>query len=540
MTTRREFLQGTAITSLAAYVPFARAQIAPASAPDPLVVDGALPAGGFFDDPYSGFATWYVNGATGVNTAKPGEDRRPAGYVYKNYENALLDVFYPGNPGLRRIIIHAGTYAPLSSNIGGYFPAGGPDAAHPCVIQGDPTLSSPPIIDGGMSAMPPFCIGSRGGYNTARIDLGNIVIRKLEIRNFTGDSFYFYWGSSTNVTIEYCNVHGNRYPATTPSSSGAIAVTSFNCLNGLTVRYCKFSDFRTVAGGYQLNCVPFETYGSDNVVFQNCLFVGCYAAIRTKLLERDGRALGTANNFKIANNIFANCFAALDVGTGSTYFLSPNDWNVSNNLFYGPPLNVGGGTSASAWGNLGHVQPQTPQATGISWTNNTIAEDMSIGFGWLGARGIVFRDNVCLAGRHFYTASRSMPAPNADDFSIVDHNVYGGGTQWNLGWSETSYAFDYQYNSFAQWQAAYTRPLKVDGGAAAKPPPDFAGLPGSHNPDPNGLWIPNLRTPFNALSGNFPKSAARDYTIAAGSPLLTAGSTGGRVGYDPSNIGPGW
>jgi hypothetical protein len=543
MTTRREFLRHAAATSLIASVPVARAATAPPTNPSPLLVDGksAAPAGGgFFADTYSGFATWYVNGATGVNTSKPGVDRRPPGYVYKNYENALLDVFYVGNPGARRIVVQAGTYSPLSTSVGGYFPAGGPDAAHPCVIQGDPALSTPPVIDGGGSGFPAFAIGNLGGYLTGASTVNNIIIRKLEIRNFQSDSFYFYWGPSTNVTIEYCNIHGNRYPATNPSSAGAIAITSSNCLNGLIVRYCKFSDFRTLAGGYQLNVVPFETYGSDNVTFQNCLFDGCYVAIRMKLLEKGGHGVGTANNFTIVNNIFANCYAAISVGTGSTYYLANSNWTVANNLIYGPPLNVGGGTSATAWVNAGYVEPGTPQGAGVIWTNNTIADDVSTGFGWIGATGIVFQDNVCMSNRHFYTASTAMGASSADTFSVVDHNVYGVGTRWNLGWQQGPYTFDYQYNSFAEWQAAYTRPLAAGGGPAAKPPPDFAALPASHNPDPHGLWIPNLRAPFNTLLGSFPNSAARDYTIAAGSPLLTASSSGGRVGYDPANIGPGW
>src|ERR1700737_2319982 len=123
MTTRRDFLSRAAISSLVA-VPIARATAAsPPNPPRNLVIDGPAPqpGSGFYDDPYSSFATWYVNGVSGVNTPNPGSDRRPAGYVYKNYENALIDVFYAGNPGLRRIVIQAGTYSPLSASIGGYF-----------------------------------------------------------------------------------------------------------------------------------------------------------------------------------------------------------------------------------------------------------------------------------------------------------------------------------------------------------------------------------------------------------------------------------
>jgi hypothetical protein len=534
MTTRREFLRHTAITSIAAYAPFARAGIAPASPPVPLTIDRALAAGGFFDDPYSGFATWYVNGSTGVNAPNPGVDRRPPGHIYKSYENALRDVFYVGNPGARRIVVQAGTYAPASTSIGGYFPCGGPDAAHPCVIMGDPALASPPIIDGHGGSTNAFCIGSVGGYGTGAATVNNIVIRKLEIRNFTADSIYFYWGPSDNVTIEYCNIHGNRYPKTNPSSTGGIAVTTANCTKNVTIRYCKFSDFQVLGGGYGFNCSPIETYGSDNVAIHNCLFVGNKSAIFLKLLDPSG----TANGWTVSNNIFANNYNAIMQGTNGNGFQPQSNWAITGNLFYGPALDVGGGRSAIALASITSAIYTYSQGSGILIANNTIAEDCDADWGWFGSSGIVVRDNVCLSSaRHgwstdpadsFYAAHGGLV--NADSFTQIDYNVYAGAKTWALGFGAQSYAYKYVYNSFSAWQNAVSKPI------SAGVPPDLNG----RDPDKHGLWIPNLTAPFNTIENVFRGHAARDYTISSGSPLLTASSSGGRVGHDPMNIGPGW
>jgi hypothetical protein len=530
-------MRNAAATSLVASVPIALAGTAPPKNPSPLLIDGkptVAPGGGFYADPYSGYATWYVDGATGVNTGNPGIDRRPAGYIYKNYENALIDVFYIGNPGARRIIVRAGVYGPLSMAVGGYFPAGGPDSAHPCVVQGDPSLAAPPVIDGNGSRAPAFGIGNLGQYNTGPVTVNNIVIRKLEIRNYQCDSVYFYWGPSSNVTVEYCNFHGNRYPPTNPGASGAIGVPSANCVNGLTVQNCKFSDFKTVAGGYQLNCVPIETYGCDNVTIRNCLFTGNYAAIRTKL--KDG--IGTANDWTIANNIFAGNYASIMEGTNGNFFFGPSNWIVSGNLFYGPAL--AGVGPPLGWDSQGYA---ATRGSNIAWVNNTFAEDTESDIGWIGATSVVVKDNLSLSARHFNSpdvTDAGETAQSAVAFVTIDNNVYGNGAKWNLGWGHNASAFKYQYATFAQWQSAFARPLAPTGSAVPLAPPELLTLAGLHNPDRHGLWIPNLPAPYNTIAGNFPNAAARDYTIAVGSPLLTASTTGGRVGYDPTNIGPGW
>jgi len=529
MTNRREFLRNaTTAASLIASIRIARAATAPPVPPNPLVINGQSATSGFLGDPYSAYTTWYVDQASGVDPAVG--SHKAAGYVYQTYQAALVDVFYAPGLGQRRIIVRASAawnggsstaYVYNASSVAGYFPAGSGDSSNPYVIQGDPASANCPIIDGGLNTSnAAFGFGNQGSYNTGPITVTGAVVRKFEIRNFECDSCYFYYGTSSYVTIEYCYIHGNEYPTSNPSSAGGIGISSANCTSYLTVRYCKFSNFTTVSGGYQLNCVPIETYGSNYVTINNCLFTGNYAAIRTKLLDGSG----TANNWTVSSNIFAGNYEAILQGTNGNGFLGNSNWVISNNLFYGPAQAMGG---PLAWGNQGYAESQ---GSNITVSNNTLAEDMTRAFGWIGATGVVVRDNVMMDSQHCWTPDKTdsyWTANSAIVFSQFDYNAYAVSSSWGLDWNQSNYSMGHAFSSFKAWQSAYT----------SSSAPDLAGI---SNPDGHGLWIPNLASPYNTEAANFPNYASRDYTISAGSPLLTASSTGGPVGYNSANCGPGW
>lgn len=615
------------------------------------------PGGLTVADPYAAYPTWYVDAVAGADVGSPG-NVKPAGWTYKTYGNALLDVFYVGNPGARRIIVKpTGNYLPwgtASSNTGAYFPAGGPDAAHPCVIQGDPSNSTLPVIDAqlagsslitgvdintpstgftrihlsdpisGPSRQPfavgnivifanivgttqlnltygtvtatggsanawtvdvsinsnsftayvsggivwmggnqpavsghtMFGIGNQGYFGGSAQNVSHIVIRKLEMANGIDPSIWiegFGTYFPTDITVEYCYFHGNRYPYTNPGASGAWAQefhgngTSFN-----TIRYCKFADMGTRpddASLWSLNCVPMETYGADNVTVQNCKFTGCYTAIALKTYQ-DGSVPSndaTQNNWTVTKNIFANCYSCINIGTTAfTYYKPSNNWVVTGNLVYGPVLAVTGGHNSIFLSVNGRVEPTLSAGTNNLVANNTFAEDCNRGLCWGGSTGITFRDNVSLVNATGTDTPRSHSGSVSGQgssfygtldnavFAQYDYNVYGNVANWDLDFTSVPYQSSYSYSSFAAWQTAYTVPV---GPGAPSAPPDFAV---TGNPDPHGIWIPNLSASYNTVAKNFPNAGSRDYTIAPGSPLLTASSTGGRVGYDPTNCGPGW
>jgi hypothetical protein len=637
-------------------LPFVGAQHGAAGVPD-------LGLGAGVYDPYTGLATWYVRGVTGVDTATPGTDKQAAGYSYKTIDNALLDVFYVGNTGNRRIVVvsEGATFYPGGSQTytrGSYFPAGGPDAAHPCVLQGDPNNATLPVIDAQLAhacyitgvskgvtttitfsnpisgpAVNPFvagnlvtinpasstnapivgmtqlsgltgtvsspggssgawtvvlnidssgfsnyvsgggiqydgdgsclCVGSKGGFTNASAPVANIVIRKLELINGTAVDFHNGTGAtgvSSNVTIEYCSMHGQRYHWANPGSSGAIYFPNANQTSHITIQRCKFYDMGTRPGevttsgasNWSMNCVPFETYGSDYVTIQNCSFDNCYVGIRQKLFNNAIGAGGTGNgsngggtndSMLIQNCVFSGNYQAFLQGTGSYWFASSNNFTFINNLIYGPHHPIGDAFAMNSNG--------APNQAGsnVLIANNTIGEDTTIGVHYLGATGITVMNNIDLstgAGTQYITPDPNdalFTATSADVFTTYDYNVYLQRAAWVLGFIQTNYNgatppySKYKYNTFAKWQAAWTTPLNEAGAGTSPTPPDLATI---HDPDPHAIWIPNQSASWNTEVKNFPNYASRDYTIAPGSPLLTASSTGGRVGYDPTNIGPGW
>ena len=176
----------------------------------------------------------------------------------------------------------------------------------------------------------------------------------------------------------------------------------------------------------------------------------------------------------------------------------------------------------------------------ISFTNNTVAQDCTGNFGWQAATGVVVRDNIQL---NTVGASSGRQSGDPTDgwfgstgyivYSQYDYNVYGPAVAlWNLRWNQTLYRAGYTYASFAAWQAANSVP---HGPLAPTPPPELSV---TGNPDANGR---QLATFVNGPSDvNFTDPSVRNYALKVGSALNTASSTGGRVGYDPNNSGPGW
>lgn len=387
-----------------------------------------------------------------------------------------------------------------------------------------------------------FGIGNQGLFGTGPIAVANVVIRKLEMVNGIEDTIYFYNGTSSNINVEYCYFHGNRYPYSNPSSTGCISATSFNVSSGWTIRNCKFYDMGTRPGqvttsgasSWSLNCIPIETYGTDTVTIKNCSFDHNYASIRLKLHDAGGAGgSGTANNWTITNNVFTQCGLAIMEDTQGGSIDCPSNWTITGNLCYGPLFPFG--SVCEFWGYQGGSYQQ---GSNILWANNTAGEDVTRCAGWMGATGVVFRDNVFLGPTDRMTpdpADSYFTAPAAVVFSQLDYNVYGVNSNlWGVRWNQTAGHADYSYSTFAQWQAANTTPL---GPSAPTPPPEFAT---TGDPDAHALYIPNLAASYNTNLKNFPNMAARNYTIAPGSPLLTGSSTGGRMGYDPTNSGPGW
>lgn len=402
---------------------------------------------------------------------------------------------------------------------------------------------------------PAFSAGNQGGYGTTGNSVSNVVIRKFEFTEGVADCLYCYdgpgaGGATSNLVIEYCYAHDWYYPPNNPSGTCLIGCPSNESAQNLTVRFCKLDKFglHVVDSGvfntyaaqpgssvnYSGNCVPFETYGSDNCVFQNNKFTNCWFAIWQKLANQFPNH---CNNWLIDKNIFATSYQSIGLSGASGASADGSSGTViSNNLFYGKHPTYGTGYAMLFQGS-GHVGFQ---GSGMTLNNNTFAEDLSGAWFWMCTANCTWKDNVVLGP--FFRISLDPVDTNSDSaitFTQLDYNCYDSTTApFQITWNGTSFFNLHDYTTFAQWKTAFSVPRDHTGAATGPAPPEL-----SADPDAHGTYIPNLSASFNTGLKCFPNRAAHDYTITtspAGCPLLTGSSTGGRLGYDPTNIGPGW
>jgi hypothetical protein len=480
--------------------------------------DGVVFPGVTTTDPFAAYSTWYMSSA-GVDPTVG--SHQAAGYVYLTLQAALNDVFYASGLGARRLVIRSGTYTQTSPAV---FPSFSGVAGTPYVVQGDPAYNGLPYFDGGWTSA---SYVRTGGFISFSGTTSYVTVRKIGIRNLTANAFSGD-GTVTNLTIEYCACHDIYYNTAGDSSVAFFGSAFDQAATYIIVRYCNLYTFNNSSapfGPFNYNCNIFETYGSNNVQISNNYMAFSNRMLRTKLADGGtGGTSGHADSWTVQNNIFSNAYSALQQSTQGNNANGLSNWTVSNNLFYGTLSAYGNG--GNAMGGKGELVTAYSQGTNISFTNNTFAEDLTNALNWCSvSSGLVFRDNVvmCSSGTSATVVYTPTTATNFGVvFSQIDYNAYisTGTNPW-----QTDAA--HNFSTFALWQNAYT--------ATSTP-----CLATTGNPDAHGIWIPNLSASYNTEVKNFPNYATRDYTLVAGSPLLTASSTGGAMGCNMATVGPGW
>jgi hypothetical protein len=510
------------------------------------------PGGVTVTDPYASYQTWYVDPTFGDDSGV----HNPAGWIYATHQQALQDVFYAPNldGGKRRIIMRSSalwnggsptpyTYLPAGNLAVAAYPASGSVASGTptfnYVLQGDPASNVLPFISGGYDGT--VGVAGRNFMDIAHSNTTiGFTVRKLQLQDFSATAIHVASSTTAYLQIEYCYFK-NFYYNGGDSSAGGFAHPFHQSSSNWLIQHCKFENFGLLKGNSypdstpahygNENCSSIETYGANNVTITNCSFVNTVGAINLKLANQNPNH---TDNWNVTNNVFTGCRRGIFQNSASGNFeYGSNNWIISGNLSNGTSITTPGALTAPT----GAIMPGFP-GSNITFVNNTVGETVSQGFAWWGATtlggtvpGLIVKDNIWLCPKQSrITADPSdtyFGADSASVFSYCDYNVYGpSANQWQIDWHQTLFRATYQYTTFAQWQAANTTPL---GPGAPTPPADFAVI---GNPDPNGRQLANL--------ADFPNSASGDYTLAGGSPLLTASSTGGRVGYDPTNSGPGW
>ena len=502
--------------------------------------DGTVFAGVTVTDPFSAYATWYLDGLNGTDTGTPGTDRRAAGYVYKTLQNAMLDVFYTSGLGARRIIVRpTATYNTNGSGsdqygqAAGYFQSGGSGPSAQYVVQGDPASSTLPVFDNGAASASPSTnnfidIGCRGygpsgpGYAYTN---NYITLRKLKFQNQAeNDCIYMYNGSGSNIVVEYCSFQNLYHQSGTSSTSAVGQPSKNNNFQPVTIRNCVFNTW--TASSDPGNATVVTTYGGDNWTISNNFFYNAPTGFRTKQWNSLVSPIPTVNYLSITNNIFSNILNCIATTPNQVPqdAIAPSNATITNNLAYG--------TGQFIYFNPG--QPFGTQGSNILIANNTLNGTATGGglegadCSWAFATAVTVRDNLMLSScYHVFTFDpSSWGAPFATVFSQLDYNTYAGAALWGFDGS-TSYPYTptHNYTSFSAWKAAAGAPDLVNIGS----------------PDANGIWIPNLSASWNTIAKNLPNiGSGNNYTLAASSPLQTASSTGGPVGCNTSNIGPGW
>jgi Right handed beta helix region len=517
MTTRRDFLWRAGLTSLLAQCRISKLMAAePPHSPSPLLVDGQ-PEGsaGLFGDPYSAYATRLVDGTIGSDVAGGTTQSRTWNgvtkpfQIYKTLEFAIADYFV--NAGVRIGLIAGQTYSP------------GTELSYPSVTSGKLGPSAQRILQGDPAAGPlslPVIDGSRivsGGSILAparTVDGSYTTVRKVELRNGNNGTGIYVGGEGNAdfVTIEYCHIHHTMNPAR--DNNGGIYSNGEH--SNLLVQYCKIHD--NTEAGRMMGGWGIESYFTRNATVRFCEFYNAGGGVFVKAPTRSGSGQG----WTITNNVFRDM--TMNNVQGGVYYGEQSAADaayvndvVAYNLFY----------NISAAAMYAAMPDKRTTNTGLSFYNNTIAQDCGDGLSlgpWIGTR---FYNNISLAQRNHVATFAAWTG--SSNFALIDYNAYRNGA-WELNRYGTP---NLRFSTLmgkgpSSWQAAHSNFSS----------PELATLAGTHNPDLNSIAIGSFVN--SAVDANFNDPSARNYGLKSSSPLKGRALNGGDPGYDPNNCGPGW
>jgi hypothetical protein len=422
--------------------------------------------------------------------------------VYKTPEYALADT-----GSIRRIGLTAGQTYALAACM--YSPMSG-SAGSPIIIQGDPSASAatmPVISMTGSNFI--WVNGNSTGTGDPRA-VSYVTFRKLKMTansTATSRSAMVYGGpdfSAQDLAFEYCDFRDLK----AADNQGFLFFESCGAVGHpvATVTQCKFTNAQN-NGSARGNCAAVCTFFSGPMTFTNCDFTSS-----DSLLIYVKRAPG-ANR----QHTFDRCKFSDWESYGVGYKLQGSETDihsghtVTNSLFYGPRVASGADCA------IAHYVPSSAnQAQDLVVHHCTFAEDVPWSFMQSGAIRSVFHSNVVLTTTE-HLAALNNSAGMLNTYSDVDNNVYytSQGMHWALDmFGGTSH----DYTTLASWQAAFGTDHRSELSA---------------NPDLNAATI-------SSLSTHFTNTATRDYSIKAGSSILTVGRGGSQPGADFTNLGTNW
>jgi hypothetical protein len=475
-----------------------------------IVVDSSSTGDSFTSDPYaSAYAANTVlvdntissNVVGGTSLIRTWNGVGGTYRVYKTPEYALADT-----SSIRRIGLTAGQSYSLAACM--YAPMSG-SAGSPIIIQGDPGATAatmPTIVCGGSNFI--WVNGNSTGTGDPRA-ISYVTFRKLKLtanNTSTSRSAMVYGGpdfSAQDLVFEYCDFRDLKASDNQGFLFFEICGSAGHPV--ATVTQCKFSNAdSTAAVG---NCSHVCTFFSGPMSFSNCDFSGSPG-----LLIYIKRAPG-ANR----QHTFDRCKFSDYSSYGVGYKLQGGESDIhsahtiTNSFFYNPRLASGADAA------IAHFVPdKANQAQDLAVSHCTFADDVPVAFYQTGAIRSVFHSNVVLTSQRKIAAQRNV-AGMLNSYSDVDNNVYydAQGMHWSM---DLFGGNAHDYTTLPTWQHAFSTDARTELTA---------------NPDLNSVTI-------SSLSTHFTNTATDDYSIKAGSSILTAGRGGTRPGADFTNLGTNW
>ena len=467
MISRREVLQGGAMTALALALPFGRMRRALAATPT--TFDYYISANGSDDNPGTLAAPWSI---TALNSKM------------STYAGKSIGII--GNTAANPTVINAGKLAsgsaatslfsimqaqPGNNSEAVLLLNGGPSASQPTILATcDSSGNYSPrtaVIDGAdpvTGALPtvsaPFIAQNQYQSTTQVSNYGNVVVDGLVIRNFTFAGLEFVGSANAPIdgaVIRNCELY-NQQNVVSNNNPGAIR---FNFAKNAIVTNCCVHDLRTNAAGssFQMQSCGVIQFNSIGTTITNCTFFNCCA-----ISNKDGWqsmnvsycycGWGSFGSPYTGESQYSNIGATIHnylCGTGVTV-------EFHHNILIGP---------LGAWGESGQANEGT-----VLIYNNTFYKPSGIGgqnrglmcftdnYGanTVGGTGTFeFFNNIVYAEDGIYEDGNAgascfvkMGASTGGIWSTLtncDYNVYGSGMTFAQDWKTGDYGWP-----LSKWQ----------------------------------------------------------------------------------------
>jgi hypothetical protein len=443
-------------------------------------------------DPYSAYSTRVVDSATASDVAGGTTRTVTVNGVsgsyqcYKSIPYAVNDYLTQG--GRRIVVISATT---LAADI--VFPsASGLSDSTRVILQGDPAAAAPLDVD------------LNSVYRLAPSQSGNrsyITVRKLDLHNLLRTAGYSFAVmlqdfDCTNMTIEFCKIRDVSLDIS--DNVSAIWCTGVDT-SGLIVRYSKISNV-TNPGGTGCGILAYQTKAAQ---IYNCDI-----------------NIAQTNGFNIRVKEAASTF--------------PNGWTIRNNKIYGGssagirfdvagypgnPRHEGHRFYKNLFYNLdtailGYCFETSTQSTDCAIYQNTFGQDVNEAIVTRAVTAVDIHSNLILSATNKIVCEvATTTLAYANGYTRVDYNSYytGAGTNWRMD----RYGTEQVLSSLATWKTAKSVSSRSEL---------------TSDPDAHALS-------FATLASGVPNYATRDYSYSAGAGL---GLAGVNIGYDTTDIGPGW